>query len=280
MQGKTRSKYNASKHGIFSKVVLLPGESREEFRSFRNGIRGDLQPVGTLEINIVDEIAVVQWRKRRMLIAEGAEIQKGRVFLESDQHRAHEAAGAEIIDSVVGRYKGLIKKIENPFILKTCLDLLKHLKSQIKDHGFAFEDGERILTFLYGEFRDNPLLMNLRDVYLYLLAIGRCADQSVQPQKKASEEKKVNLFLQDLSREIKRLNHYKKYRESTESARMELVSLSRSIPDEMQMDRFLRYGASLGRENDRLLKQLERRQQMRLGQPLPPQINVNVSSDG
>ncbi len=277
IQGKNKSKQNAVKHGIFSKVLLFPGESPAEFESLLNGLRDDLQPVGTLEINIVDEIAILQWRKRRLLIAEGAEIQKGRVFLELDQERAHEAMGASIIDSVVDRNKGLITKIENPSILGRCLDLLRQLKSQIKDHGFAFEDDEWILLNVYGEPRESALFMNLLHSYLLLRVDGRCADQSGQPQENASTEKNVNQFLQDLSREIKRLNQYKKYRESTESARMELVSLSRSIPDEGQMDRFLRYGTSLGREIDRLLRQLERRQWMRLGQPLPPPIDVNVS---
>jgi hypothetical protein len=48
----------------------------------------------------------------------------------------------------------------------------------------------------------------------------------------------------------------------------------------MQLDRLLRYAASLDREIDRLLKQVERLKRMRLaklGQPLPPPIDVNVS---
>jgi hypothetical protein len=58
---------------------------------------------------------------------------------------------------------------------------------------------------------------------------------------------------------------------------MKLLVLSRSVPDAMQMDRLLRYGTSLDREMDRTLKQFERLKRMRLGQPLPPPIDVNVS---
>jgi hypothetical protein len=39
----------------------------------------------------------------------------------------------------------------------------------------------------------------------------------------------------------------------------------------------LRYGASLERSFDRTLNQLERAQRMRLGQPVPPPLNVNIS---
>jgi hypothetical protein len=50
-------------------------------------------------------------------------------------------------------------------------------------------------------------------------------------------------------------------------------------PDMMQMDLLLRYGPSLDRELDRILKQLERRQRMRLGQPVPPSIDVNIAAE-
>src|ERR1700674_714666 len=49
MQGKTKSKQNALQHGIFSTAVLLPGEPRDLFKSLLNGLRADLQPIGTLE---------------------------------------------------------------------------------------------------------------------------------------------------------------------------------------------------------------------------------------
>ncbi len=38
-QGKERSKHNALKYGIFSKVVVLKGESQAEFEDLLNGLR-------------------------------------------------------------------------------------------------------------------------------------------------------------------------------------------------------------------------------------------------
>jgi hypothetical protein len=278
--GKKRSRQNSFKHGLYSKDVLLPGEPREEYRSLLNRIRRDLQPVGTVEINIVDEYVVNEWHKRRMLLAEGAEIQKSRVFLVSDQERAYRVEEAEIIRSGAVCSEGLITKIENPDILERCLDLLKQLKSGIKDDGLDFVDAEEILNALYSESEKNPLFINLRDIYLHILTSIQCADQSVQPENNASLEKnRLNIFLRHLSREIKRLHHCKKHRESMESVRMELVALSRSIPDEKQLNRFSGYQSARSRESDRLLSRLERRQRMRLGQSLPPQIDVSVSSD-
>src|SRR5260370_30346838 len=46
--GKERSKHNALRHGIFSKVALLKGESRSEFVSLLSGLREAIQPQGML----------------------------------------------------------------------------------------------------------------------------------------------------------------------------------------------------------------------------------------
>jgi hypothetical protein len=80
-KGKARSRHNALKHGLFSKVVLLKDEPRAELNSLLNGLRNDLQPVGTLENVFVDRLATVLWRYRRMLIAEGQQLEKGREVL-------------------------------------------------------------------------------------------------------------------------------------------------------------------------------------------------------
>jgi hypothetical protein len=68
-KGKDRSKYNALKHGIFSKVAVLKDEPRGTFDKLLNGLFSDLQPQGTLEEIIVEKIAAIAWRYRRLLVA-------------------------------------------------------------------------------------------------------------------------------------------------------------------------------------------------------------------
>ncbi len=45
-QGKERSKFNARKHGLFSKAVLLQDEPRAEYDALLNGLMENLQPHG------------------------------------------------------------------------------------------------------------------------------------------------------------------------------------------------------------------------------------------
>ena len=80
-QGKEKSKRNALKHGIFSQVVLLKGEPRAELESLLNGLRSDLEPEGTLEELLVDKLAVLVWRHRRLIIAVGEQTQEGEGFM-------------------------------------------------------------------------------------------------------------------------------------------------------------------------------------------------------
>lgn len=74
--GKQRSCHNVLKHGIFSQVLLLDHESKTEYQSLLAGLRAAYQPQGALEESLVDYLAVLQWRKRRLLEAERAEISK------------------------------------------------------------------------------------------------------------------------------------------------------------------------------------------------------------
>ena len=49
-----------------------------------------------------------------------------------------------------------------------------------------------------------------------------------------------------------------------------------TVPDSSEMDRLLRYEASLERAFDRALSQLERVQKIRRGQPVVPTMDVRV----
>jgi len=140
-------------------MVLLKGEPQSDFDSLLSGLRDDLRPEGMLEEILVEKLASLIWRQRRLLMAEGAEIRKGTEF-----------------------------------------------------------------------FR----LIDLIDT------------DETEPGRIAEKKK--------------------------------LSAIARNVPDSPQLDRLLRYEASLERAFDRTLSQLERLQRMRLGQSMPPSINLNVST--
>ncbi len=64
---------------------MLKGESRADYNLLLKGLRETFQPVGKFEELLVEKLATISWRHRRLLVAEGAEIRKNSEFLEFDQ---------------------------------------------------------------------------------------------------------------------------------------------------------------------------------------------------
>ena len=73
-EGKTVVSNNRMTHGILSSKLLLPNENEDEYRALLADLQNDLRPVGTLELTLVERIAVSLWRQRRLIRAETANV--------------------------------------------------------------------------------------------------------------------------------------------------------------------------------------------------------------
>ena len=65
-EGKAAVRHNATKHGLLSQEVLLPGEDAAALEELGERLRAELQPVGELEGLLVDRIIAAYWRLRRL----------------------------------------------------------------------------------------------------------------------------------------------------------------------------------------------------------------------
>lgn len=70
-------RFNAMKHGILSKHTVLAHEDRAEFDDLLKALLEEHRPSGMTEQHLVEELAAIMWRKRRVLLAEGAAINRG-----------------------------------------------------------------------------------------------------------------------------------------------------------------------------------------------------------
>ena len=70
-------RFNALKHGILSRYTVLSHESHADYESLVNSLMDEHIPAGATEQHLIEELASVIWRKRRVLQAEGATINKG-----------------------------------------------------------------------------------------------------------------------------------------------------------------------------------------------------------
>src|ERR1035438_5799392 len=75
-EGKQRSSQNAIKHGLFAKLLLLPGESQEQFDALLNGFKENHKPHGATEDSLVYRLAEIHWRLGRIPNLEALAIEK------------------------------------------------------------------------------------------------------------------------------------------------------------------------------------------------------------
>lgn len=87
-QGKAKASSNAIRHGIFSARMLLTDEDPQAFQLLLEGLQQSLRPAGSLELALVERIAVSLWRQQRLVRAETATIELGR-RLDAKTNRQH-----------------------------------------------------------------------------------------------------------------------------------------------------------------------------------------------
>lgn len=70
-------RFNAMKHGILSRLVVMAHEDHAEFDDLLAALIEEHRPAGMTERHLIEELATIIWRKRRVLLAESAKINEG-----------------------------------------------------------------------------------------------------------------------------------------------------------------------------------------------------------
>ena len=71
-EGKAAVRLNALRHGLRAHTVVLPGEKSEQFQQLCDDLEAEWQPQTRTEQLYVEQMAVSQWKLRRMEIAEAS----------------------------------------------------------------------------------------------------------------------------------------------------------------------------------------------------------------
>ena len=87
------ARFNALRHGVLSRHTVLPWEDRSEYESLLGALAAEHSPEGPTQENLVEELAGIIWRKRRLRMAEAA------VYREKLRH---DATGYQTPDHLVG----------------------------------------------------------------------------------------------------------------------------------------------------------------------------------
>jgi hypothetical protein len=71
------ARFNALRHGVLSRYTVLPWEDEGEYRALLDALVAEHAPQGPTEEHLVEELAGILWRKRRLRLAEAAAYHRG-----------------------------------------------------------------------------------------------------------------------------------------------------------------------------------------------------------
>ena len=90
--GAEITRFNALRHGVLSRYTVLPWEDAAEYRDLLASLVAEHAPRGPTEEHLVEELAGILWRKRRLRLAEAAAHRHGLEDALSQSHRTAKRA--------------------------------------------------------------------------------------------------------------------------------------------------------------------------------------------
>jgi hypothetical protein len=91
------TRFNALRHGVLSRHTVLPWEDRSEYQALLDALVAEHAPDGPTEEHLVEELAGVIWRKRRVRMAETAVYREKLRSDATDHDTPEHLAGAALL---------------------------------------------------------------------------------------------------------------------------------------------------------------------------------------
>ena len=264
--GKAAVRLNALKHGILShEAVIRRGdlrESEDEYRTLRDQLFSELQPVGMIETMLTDKLFALYWRERRVLRVERAIVESmtiGHIMTADIERKSDKPAPTDVIHRA-RVWRSIYDDAEMIWALAEGneIPLPEDLEKKAAAMGHLPEleaASSALLMKNYGlkqkMRRCQPIEHSERE------AIRDLAEKLLDA---------VRVVLQEREREER----------EAEEARVEI----QAIPDPVQSQRIQRYEAALHRNFLQTLHELQRVQAVRKGcaGPLPTALDVTVEA--
>ena len=150
--GKSRSKMNALKHGLSAKKIVIGDEDPKEFEALRAALERDWQPETAFESELVDQLAGLFWRMRRVPAIEAA-------IVKAREEKAYSDVYSEVEKNTWDR---IIREARG-----RCNESIGKLPSQVieeeKKKGDLDASISKQADEVYQERRESELLLLIRD---------------------------------------------------------------------------------------------------------------------
>ena len=279
----TRTRLNARTHGILAReALILAGEGREDAEAFDHlsaGLRQSVAPGGMVEELLVDQLAALAWRLRRVYRYEAAAIRMGAdrpedVLREAALRRERPSPDAdaeedeprwrstEALEFAVQRWRRAAAALARPDPLSNPEAVWRPVLLFCERHP-AFPD-EMLAGLRVNWETDPPSRAQLEE-----------SVESVRDRIGASAEEFWDVLRSDTRDDLAEAEG------TLESRRLALdrQRLHASLPDEQTLERAQRYEGHLSRHFYKALHELQRLQAARMGaRPLAPlALDIDVS---
>ncbi|MHC4509558.1 MAG: hypothetical protein ACYTAO_11460, partial [Planctomycetota bacterium] len=277
--GKAIVKYNALKHGLLTKEVVITvgdgAENPKEFQALVDDLQTQLAPSGTLEEMLVEKVAVAYWRLRRAYRYE-----VGLIRQELD------TATEDFYGEEDWQHNKVNKADED-------------IEREIKEQREASEDWKKDKRDFTKMRRDGRPVEDTYEwegnwQWLYDEVCDLLPDDSTEvPEPKALREflnrhagwnddriwqKLIEICDNGIEHHAKEIAGLEKQKEKNR-LRLQVVKKLGNIPSKYELDRLLRYEGAIERQLYKALNQLERLQRLRAGDSVPAPIEVDVDVD-
>jgi hypothetical protein len=278
-EGKALVKYNAIKHGLLAKEVVINigegAENPEEFNALLEDLKTQLNPVGTIEEMLLEKIAVAYWRFRRACRYEVGLIRQELDTATDDYYNKTNWLGKKTNKTEEEIELGIEEERESLEAWgKDKKDFVRmQKKGKSLEETYGWEDNwewleEKLIYLLEGsedydgyagpkelkEFLNTHA--NWSDDAIWEALIGLC-DEMAEPHRRQvvalEKEKEKN------------------------SLRLQVIKKLGNIPSRDELDRLLRYEGAMERQFYKALNQLERQQRLRLGDMIIAPVEVDLS---
>lgn len=255
LRGKTHSRGNALKHGLFARHSLdffLQGEDSSEYEELLRDLGDQYQPIGRAEELEVERITLCWWRLKRAWRYENAE---NRVAMR-DIGRKELAYQDEYLKDLDKKDQDLILHLQN-------------LYDEIEAADAVPPDFKQKLIATRPEFEPVWSLCEAA-------AQRRAEDPGLSKlaEELSPEERKTVLASVTVTLAINFIENLRQCRNANVS---ETVHARHVLPKDGTLDKILRYEAAIERNLGRALDRLERLQRRRKGEPVLPPVSMRLT---
>jgi hypothetical protein len=130
------TRFNALQHGVLSRYAVLPWEDRSEYQALLDALVAEHIPQGATEEHLVEELAGIIWRKRRLQLAEAA-IYRDRLRKDATgSYEPDQIAGAALLP-VTGNHK--VKADIPQAFTATPADTARDLRDAKRDQAMTYK---------------------------------------------------------------------------------------------------------------------------------------------